>query len=238
MFVLSPPFLPSSHLPPPPAVPFPARSLPLFPTTVPENHLPARAQCGEEANRSAPNQHENQTKTRSLAGGGWERVRTVVLASSHDLKKAVYLCASNVLAAQAARAGRGGGGCGRHANDAQGCLKPGGHGLGMGQDPSGGGVCCGGGGGGRDEGGGGVDAGESRCVLVTNQGVLLQVCEERVVEVMSELRSAVAAVEWWPEEAGDGTGAQEALACGSSTSVVGDALVNFVCGYRFGALGQ
>ena len=73
---------------------------------------------------------------------------------------------------------------------------------------------------------------------MTNQGVLLQICEEQVVVVMSELRSAVAQIEWWSEEAGDGTDAQEALVCGSSTSVVGDALVNFVCGYRFGALGQ
>ena len=86
--------------------------------------------------------------------------------------------------------------------------------------------------------GGGVDAGASRCVLVTDQGVLLQVGEERVAEVMTELRSAVAAVEWWPEDGGDRNGTQEGLACGSSTNVVGDAMVNFLCGYRFGALGR
>ncbi len=165
-------------------------------------------------------------------------MRMLVQASLHDIKKAVYLCACKVLAAVAARAGRGGGGCGENVGDAR-CGKAVDHGLTWGKDKvKGGGMGCGWGRASMQERGEAVDAGESRCVLVTDQGVLLQVGEERVAEVMAELRSAVAAVEWWPEDGGDRNGAQEDLTCGSSTSVVGDAMVNFLCGYRCGALGR
>ena len=165
----------------------------------------------------------------------------LVQASGPDLKKAVYLCASNVVAAVVARAGRGGrGGCGQNVGDAR-CGKAVDHGLTWGKDKvKGGGMGCGWGRASMQERGEAVDAGESRCVLVTDQGVLLQVGEERVAEVMAELRSAVAAVEWWPEDGEDRNGAQQdnKRTCGSSTSVVGDAMVNFLCGHRFGALGR
>jgi hypothetical protein len=219
---------------PGPLLPVPACSHSVPFATLHTLPLPMPSDAETLTEMRAPTKHQ----TCSLAGGGWERVRMLVQASLHDIKKAVYLCACKVLAAVAARAGRGGGGCGENVGDAR-CRKAVDHSLAWGQDPvTGGRMGCGWGPEVMDDEGGGGDAGESRCVLVTDQGVLLQVGEERVAEVMAELRSAVAAVEWWPEDGGDRNGAQEDLTCGSSTSVVGDAMVNFLCGYRCGALGR
>lgn len=141
----------------------------------------------------------------SLAGAGWERVKRPVLATSHDLKKALFLCACEVVERERGKASRahvrpvgaqdnrttiaGGEGGGAALSSAEaGC----------------GGQCKEAG----RSGSGGIDGpGEASCsvmaggwatrmLTVSDQGVLLQVAQESVADVISGIESAFALVEW------------------------------------------
>ena len=153
----------------------------------------------------------------SLAAGGWHRVRMPVMATAHELKKALFLCCCRVLRAlrregtvSIARRTKGGKNEGTRiaGQEAEGweageCALWD-AGVGCGEGSSGG---AGRGAAGGDEvadrqGEAGTGTGccasdeASRVLLVTEDGVLLQVAHERIAHVMSGIESAFGRVEW------------------------------------------
>lgn len=176
----------------------------------------------------------------SLAGGGWERVKRPVLATSHDLKKALFLCACEVVERERRKAGRA------HARTvgAQGNRPTIAGGEGEEGALSSAEVGCSGQckDAGR-EGSGGVDGpGAARCsvtagswasrmLTVSEQGVLLQVAQESVADVISGIQSAFALVEW-PVCDEERSATHQ---CGGATELQ-NPTIRCVHGIRFGSL--
>jgi len=148
----------------------------------------------------------------TLASGGWERVRKVVSATSNDLKKALFLSVCHVMDRDTRGPRDAGADLHQRADGRGGQEKDGAH---VREEQN---VC-------------GVSAtvAQSRVLLMTERGALLQVGSESVERVIAEVRSAFAAVAWMQGgSAGEGHGSGE-LGCRYL-------VVDFVYGHRFGSL--
>ena len=148
----------------------------------------------------------------TLASGGWERVRKVVSATSNDLKKALFLSVCHVMDRDTRGPRDAGADLHQRADGRGGQEKDGAH---VREEQN---VC-------------GVSAAvaQSRVLLMTERGALLQVGSESVERVIAEVRSAFAAVAWMQ---GGSVGEEH----GSGELGCRYIVVDFVYGHRFGSL--